>query len=142
MKLLEFKIDGIPIPQARPRVTKSGHCFTPERSRNFRERVRQAATKVMEQSKIQCIDEAIHLSIITYFPVPKSWSEKKKRQALEGKFEPASRSVGDCDNLAKGIMDGMNGIVFTDDARVVSLFVAKHYAEEPRAEVYVEVGND
>jgi len=36
----------------------------------------------------------------------------------------------DCENLAKGVNDAMNNIVFNDDSQVVGLYIRKHF-EKP-----------
>ena len=41
----------------------------------------------------------------------------------------------DCDNLAKIILDSLNGIAYEDDKQVVRLYVEKIYGEHPRVEV-------
>ena len=41
----------------------------------------------------------------------------------------------DCDNLAKIILDSLNGIAYKDDAQVCELLVSKYYGDEPRVEV-------
>jgi Holliday junction resolvase RusA-like endonuclease len=43
----------------------------------------------------------------------------------------------DIDNVVKAILDGLNGVVFADDAVVAQLVASKHYGEE-RVEVQVE----
>ena len=37
----------------------------------------------------------------------------------------------DLDNIAKGILDAMNGIIYKDDVQVVRLSLQKHYSTEP-----------
>ena len=41
----------------------------------------------------------------------------------------------DCDNLAKSILDSLNGIAYDDDSQVCRLIVEKIYGENPRVEV-------
>ena len=43
----------------------------------------------------------------------------------------------DADNLSKGVLDALNGIVFDDDAQVVDLHITKHVRKP--AGVWVEV---
>jgi Holliday junction resolvase RusA-like endonuclease len=43
----------------------------------------------------------------------------------------------DLDNLAKIILDSLNGIAFDDDRQVVRLEVSKFYSDRPRAEVWL-----
>lgn len=37
---------------------------------------------------------------------------------------------GDCDNLAKGVLDALNGILYEDDSQVKILYVDKNTADE------------
>jgi len=41
------------------------------------------------------------------------------------KFETTSRRFGDCDNLAKSVLDAMTGTVFLDDSQIVRLAIEK-----------------
>jgi Holliday junction resolvase RusA-like endonuclease len=43
----------------------------------------------------------------------------------------------DIDNIVKAILDGLNGVVFADDASVAQLVSSKEYGEE-RVEVQIE----
>ena len=44
----------------------------------------------------------------------------------------------DADNLAKSILDALNGVAYTDDAQVGLLLVYKAYAETARVEVQLK----
>jgi Holliday junction resolvase RusA-like endonuclease len=51
----------------------------------------------------------------------------------------------DCDNVAKSVMDALNGIAYRDDSQVFMVTVTKRVAagdEQPRTEVHVESWND
>jgi Holliday junction resolvase RusA-like endonuclease len=37
----------------------------------------------------------------------------------------------DCDNLAKGTIDALNGLAFKDDSQIVELSITKRYGEPP-----------
>jgi Holliday junction resolvase RusA-like endonuclease len=45
----------------------------------------------------------------------------------------------DADNVAKIVLDALNGSAFCDDAQVVHLQVLKRYAEEPGVKVRITV---
>ena len=86
------------------------------------------------------------------FPVPKSWSKKRKALCLANKELPTKKP--DADNIGKIIMDGMNPKmrrdkllhkmvevmrgVYQDDKQVTTLLVKKRYAERPRVEVRIK----
>ena len=66
--------------------------------------------------------------------IPLSWSKTKRQAALEGEIYPARPDV---DNIAKTVLDGMNGVVYADDAQVTYLKVTKKYAEEGMVTVWL-----
>ena len=77
--------------------------------------------------------------------MPKSWSKKKKSQALLGEIRPTSKP--DCDNIVKSVFDGMNTVkrrglvikngVYDDDKQVIEQSIVQYYSENPRVEVIV-----
>ena len=79
------------------------------------------------------LQEALRLHIRAFLPIPKSKPKKWLSKALQGNIRPTSKP--DCDNLAKQLLDVMNGVFFVDDRQIVSLVIEKHYAEVPRWEV-------
>ena len=68
-------------------------------------------------------------------PVPKSWPLRRQDAALDGKELPAKRP--DLDNYVKMIADALNGVVYVDDAQIVTLWAWKRYANP--AHVWVKV---
>ena len=38
----------------------------------------------------------------------------------------------DCDNIAKIILDSLNGIAYADDKQIISLSVEKYYGDTPK----------
>ena len=43
----------------------------------------------------------------------------------------------DTDNIAKSILDSLNGIAYKDDKQIVSLKVDKYYTEIPSVSVWI-----
>ena len=68
-----------------------------------------------------------------FVQVPKSDSKLKKQTKLVGEIRPTTKP--DCDNLAKSILDSLNGLAYQDDKQVVELEVKKFYAEQPEVKV-------
>jgi len=68
----------------------------------------------------------VHVTANFYFAKPKS---AKKRTDVTVK--------PDVDKLARGLLDAMTGILFADDAQVVSLHVRKFYDLPERTEIAV-----
>jgi Holliday junction resolvase RusA-like endonuclease len=68
--------------------------------------------------------------------IPQSWSQKKQRMALAGEVRPTGKP--DADNVLKAMCDGMNGVVWRDDAQAVEVSVSKRYGPTPGVTVRVE----
>ena len=83
-------------------------------------------------------DGVFSVRILCYFALEKS-NSKKLNERLSGWYYTKKP---DDDNITKGIQDGMNGVLFNDDAQVALLEVGKFYQctkdEPPLAVVTVE----
>ena len=132
-----FEIVGEPQGKGRPRFSTRGgfvKTYTPEKTASYENFVKVC---YLNKYKGQKLDGEIIAEIIAYFSIPKSFSKKKRVQAIEGKIMPTKKP--DTDNIAKTILDSLNGIAFEDDKQVVALLVKKLYGEE--AKVVVSLKN-
>lgn len=114
--IVSFVVLGSPVPQARPRIS-GGRAWTPERSRNWRDLV--------------------------------AW--RAKEVGLRPTGEPVGLILGfalnhsrrtDVDNLAKAVMDALEGIAYNDDSQVCALIVTRCRVAEPFANVTIRTGRD
>lgn len=132
-----FEIVGEPQGKGRPRFSTRGgfvKTYTPEKTASYENFVKVC---YLNKYKGQKLDGEIIAEIIAYFSIPKSFSKKKRVQAIEEKIMPTKKP--DTDNIAKTILDSLNGIAFEDDKQVVALLVKKLYGEE--AKVVVSLKN-
>lgn len=132
MGSISFTVPGTPQGKARPRVVRSAsggsHIYTPDKTVAYEELVR---LKCREACSCP-LTGPLSAEIEAIFPIPKSTS-KKARQLMEyGQVRPTKKP--DADNIAKIILDAINGIAYEDDAHVVRLSVVKDY-ECPNAGV-------
>jgi Holliday junction resolvase RusA-like endonuclease len=121
-------LDGPPIAQARPRVTRRGFAYDP----NSKEKL-AVKWKIKQQYKGEPIDQPIRLKIYFSMPTPKSLS-KKKQDALIG--NPHCKKI-DLDNLIKFYLDCMNGILYHDDSQIFSIEAVKIWAELGETEIII-----
>ena len=77
----------------------------------------------------------LKVEVDAYYGIPKSASQKKRRQMLGGDIRPTKKP--DSDNVLKAICDSLNGIAYRDDAQVVDCIVRKLYSDAPRVEVTI-----
>ena len=71
-----------------------------------------------------------------YVEIPQSKSKKQKEKMLAGEIKPVVKP--DVDNVAKSILDALNGIVYLDDKQIIELNIEKIYAETSWTEVKIK----
>lgn len=127
---IEFTIHAEPVAKARARAGVGGRFYTPKKTSDYEAIVAMHAKQAMKGRSP--IESACVLSLVFNMPIPKSWSQKKRAQAISGEIKHTSKP--DLDNLIKAVKDGLNGIVWADDAQVVRVVAEKKYSENPRVE--------
>lgn len=128
--MISFYVQGNPQGKGRPRVTKYG-TYTPEKTKEYEQLVRWSWKA---QSGEVIANRPIVARITAYMPIPKSTS-KKKQAAMIG--TPHTKKP-DADNIAKAVLDALNGYAYTDDSSVCVLLVKKVYGVHPCVSVEIE----
>ncbi|EJT5921733.1 RusA family crossover junction endodeoxyribonuclease [Clostridium perfringens] len=119
MVVVTGKIRG----KARPRICR-GHAFTPKDTVQYEKLVRNC----YKQQDGRYLEGPIKALIIAYYKIPKSYS-KKRVQAIRDELEKPTKKP-DVDNIAKIILDSLNGVAYKDDSQIVDLRIIKSYTEE------------
>ena len=122
-------IPGPCVAKARPRLSKNGCVYTPAKIKAYESKVAG-----YYGSGYYFKDEFISVNILFKFEVPKSWSKKKKSEALKGNIRPTR---ADTDNYVKSILDGLNKVSWEDDRYIFRIEAEKVYSD--RAETVVEI---
>lgn len=123
-QVIDMVIYGKPMPKGRPRFSRRGGkvvTYTPRDTEIYEMNVKALAQLAMMNKDM--FEGPVKVTITAYF------AHKKKTGW--------HISRPDLDNIVKAIMDGLNGVVFSDDAAVAQLVASKQYGEE-RVEVQVE----
>ena len=135
MTTIHFTIPGKPRGKQRPRVTRNG-SFTPKETRKYEAAVQKAfyaARWEAEREKGIIFDltkiTRVSVHFLAYFPVPESWTKAKKKSAYGQPYT----SKPDLDNIAKIILDALNGVAFPDDASAKKCYC--YEGESPRVTV-------
>ena len=115
---LGFWVYGRVVGKARPRVTRNGR-FTPKGTVEAEARA-AAARAALPKGAGQPLfgrRQPVAVAVTVWRPLP--GSRPKRVEAEPDTFAP------DADNVAKLVMDAMQGVVLEDDAQVTTLYVAK-----------------
>ena len=126
-----FEVLGLPMGKQRPRVLKSGWAYTPKETVNYETLVKYTYQNLYRDEKP--LEGYIAANIYAVFPVPKSYSKKKTAELLAGHNNYDKKP--DCDNIAKMVLDALNGIAYADDSQITHLCVSKKYGSQPRVVV-------
>lgn len=123
------------IGKARPRYNpRARRMYTPTKTSSFEEKIRFAfLTKY--NIKTELSERPFKAKITAYFAPPASTSKKKKKELL---YNIDYTKKPDVDNIAKSILDALNGYAYKDDSQVSALLVFKNYAEENKIEIELE----
>ena len=132
-RCLTFTVPGVPVAKGRPRVTRAGkfvRTYTPSETVDFENRVRFAA----QQAGAVPLTGPVAVEILARFPMK---GQPRKRVPRPEAWKPTKP---DLDNVAKAVLDGLEGICFASDAQVVDLRAQKvHAAQGEAAETVVTV---
>lgn len=129
--MVNFTIPGEPRGKARPRWG-NGRTYTPRKTVEYEKRVKSCFLSAGGK----LLDGEIRAELRAYYGIPKSASKRARADMLCGKTRPTKKP--DLDNVAKIVLDSLNGLAYKDDAAVVELTAEKHYSETPRVEVRME----
>jgi Holliday junction resolvase RusA-like endonuclease len=102
-----FSVLGNPVPKQSFRAVAGGRGYTDPRVKAWQEKVAYEARYVMDGDEPLTGDLQVSL-----------------------KFYLSDRRRKDLDNLSKGVLDALNGIVFVDDRQIVDLHLQKYYDKD------------
>lgn len=130
-----FHVDLDPVPKGRPKFSKIGgfvRTYTPKKTSDYEAQVKAIAQNAMTREPLET-----PLSAFLYFrlPIPRSYPKKRVAACLSGSERPIKKP--DLDNLAKSVLDALNGVVYKDDSQLVSLHITKVYDHNPGVDIMV-----
>lgn len=128
-----LEIIGEPVAKGRPRFTRKGFPYTPEKTSVYENLVK---TLFYQKYGQLLLKDELEVEIDLYFQIPKSASKKKKSQMLNKEIRPQKRP--DLDNCMKAILDSLNGVAYEDDKQITKATVEKFWSDKPRAELCIK----
>ena len=122
----------------RPRIVSRGRfskAYTPKETVNYEQWVKACYIEQTDGYMFEDNPRGLEVDIFAYYKMPKGTSKKKRDDMLAGRINPTKKP--DADNIAKIVCDSLNGIAYSDDARIIRLNVIKSYAEQESVEVVI-----
>ncbi|MGG3803136.1 RusA family crossover junction endodeoxyribonuclease [Metabacillus fastidiosus] len=98
----------------------------------YKDRIKWLVKQQLKGQKL--LAGALEVEISFTMPIPKSWSNVKKQQAV-GEYHTKKP---DADNLVKGVFDSLNKLVWQDDNQVAKVMAVKSYGEVPGMEIVIK----
>ena len=130
---VKFIIPGPAQAKQRPRVNRNtGRIYTPSATHKYEKLVKESYG-----DRYFFDEQYISVKITFKFTIPKSYSKAEYYEALIGDIRPRK---ADIDNYIKSVLDGLNGVAFTDDRYICHLEAEKIYTEG-EAETIVEINS-
>lgn len=143
---VQFTVYGKPFGQKRPRAVRRGgfvSMYSPQENITYAKNVINAYLEAVgdlvidERSKHTTYDKKpLVVEIQAFFKKPKISKKQEALDLIEDKF-PCKKP--DADNIAKAVLDALNGIAYHDDASIVRLTVDKFYCYNDITEERVSV---
>ncbi|NVN09733.1 RusA family crossover junction endodeoxyribonuclease [Nguyenibacter vanlangensis] len=133
MTALTITIPGAAVGKGRPRFG-NGRTYTDSKTLNAEAFVRACAMDAMPSVPL---DIPVSLDIEITKAVPASWSNVRRRKALEGALPATGKP--DLDNVVKLLGDALNGIIWRDDSLIASVSAVRRYGPCDQTVVRVRV---
>ena len=121
MKKTEIFFPFEPVPKGRPKFTRTGHAYTPEKTKKYEKVIRE----YYQENTSDYYDTAIQISLIFYMPIPKS-TTKKQRLLIESGYVKFTKKP-DLDNMIKAVTDAILGVAYEDDSLITKINAEKRY---------------
>lgn len=121
--IYEITVTGEPVPKQRPRMARSGHVYTPGRTKHQEAEIALAWVRKYGGLKT---DKPVKIECLFYM---------KKAKACRDEV-PQKRP--DVDNLLKTVFDGLNNVAYFDDKQIYDEHGVKLWGD-PRTVIRLEV---
>lgn len=131
MNRREFFAKVEPTAKSRPRLGRHG-VYTPTKTSLYE-------FAILASYRHQCIGELtinkpLEISITFFMPIAKSISNVKRDNLIS---KPHTIRP-DVDNLAKAVLDALNGVAYVDDSLIYKITCEKRYSENVGVNVVMD----
>lgn len=120
MRELFFILPITPTAQQRPRHARIGGHDVTYKSESQKANERTLEACLLPHRPKTPLSGPLELSFCAIFPIPRSWTKKRREAALWGRMWHTSKP--DTDNIAKQLKDAMTRLGFWQDDRQVAVY--------------------
>lgn len=131
---IDFKVYGEAVGKQRPRLGKGGHIYTPRKTVDYENLIKEAYTSQYADFKFEK-NIPLYVNIRICKTIPKTATKAFRDKARVGEVFPTCKP--DIDNVIKSILDALNGVAYCDDSQIVTLETVKRYDCEEFVEIYI-----
>ena len=131
-----FEVPGQPKGKERPRwtmVSNTAIVYTPRSTRAYEDMIKTYYK--INNFKSFKKNEALEVSAIAYYQIPKNSRKSHKLLMLNGEMLPTKKP--DIDNIMKIVLDALNGVAYHDDSQICKVNFMKMYSENPRLKILI-----
>lgn len=121
--MVSFVVDGPIRALGRARMTRAGRCYKAGEDVAYQRRIKAAFVAAGGR----CFPGTSEVAIEAVYAPPKSWSLTRRSKALANIAPCIQRS--DIDNVAKQVLDALNGVAWDDDRFVTALTITRLWSE-------------
>lgn len=108
---------------------KGIRLYDPKKVTVFKRQLGMLAKQQMLDRGLEPFDGPLEVCMEFHRPVQASISKKERSRRLSGVHRPTVKP--DLSNYIKALEDGLNGIIWVDDNRIVQIVAEKKYSDRP-----------
>lgn len=135
-QIINIIIPGEPVGKGRPRFVRIKgfvSTYTDKKTKDYETLVKVLYKK--QYGNFSFGEKPLTVIIKCYFAIPKATNKTNRAKMIVNEIKHTKRP--DADNLAKSILDALNGLAYDDDSQIVALNVEKGYSETPHTLVTI-----
>ena len=139
LNVIAFEVPGPIRGKARPRVTRAGITYTPKETAQYENLVKLCFREAAAAQEVELCEKPVRAQLEVYYEIPKSTTKSRRGAMMMDRLYPTKKP--DADNIAKIVLDSLNGIAYKDDSQVVELMVNKFYSKRGQPYIFVRLSS-